>query len=164
MNKRIYLSPPHMSGEELKFIKEAFDSNWIAPVGPALVQFENKIAEYNGVAYSLATSSGTAAIHLALIVLGVKAGDEVICSTFTFSGSCNPVIYQGALPVFVDSELTTWNMDPALLDKAIRDRIRFGKKPKAIIVVDLFGMPAQMKPIMDIASHFEIPVIEDAAE
>ena len=162
--KRIYLSPPHMSGAELRFIKEAFDSNWIAPVGPAILEFEKKIADYNSIGYALAVCSGTAAIHLALITLGVKEGDEVICATFTFSGSCNPIIYQGATPVFIDSESDSWNMDPALLEQAIRDRIRSGKKPKAIIVVHLFGMPAQMKPIVDIARRYEIPVIEDAAE
>ncbi len=164
MNKRIYLSPPHMSGEELKFVKEAFDSNWIAPAGPAITTFEKRIAEYNGVSHALAVSSGTAAIHLSLIALGVSKGDEVICSTFTFSGSCNPIIYQSATPVFVDSESVSWNMDPELLEKAILDRVRLGKKPKAVIVVHLFGMPAQMTQIMEIAKHYGIPVIEDAAE
>ncbi len=164
MKKRIFLSPPHMCGEELKFIGQAFESNWIAPAGPALVAFEKQIASDNGVDHCLVVSSGTAAIHLALIALGVSRGDEVICSTFTFSGSCNPIIYQSATPVFVDSELDSWNMDPALLEQAIQSRILLGRKPKAIIVVHLFGMPAQMNPIMDIARRYEIPVIEDAAE
>src|SRR5258706_109924 len=164
MNKRIYLSPPHMGGEELKLVKEAFDSNWIAPAGPAISAFEKKITEYNSIDYSLAVNSGTAAIHLSLIALGVGAGDEVLCSTFTFSGSCNPIIYQSAVPVFVDSEMDSWNMDPVFLEQAIRDRIRLGKKPKAIIVVHLFGMPAQMKRIMEIANHYQVSVIEDAAE
>ncbi len=164
MRKRIFLSPPHMCGDELKFINQAFESNWIAPAGPAIVAFEKQIAGDNGADYCLAVSSGTAAIHLALIVLGVSRGDEVICSTFTFSGSCNPIIYQSATPVFVDSELDSWNMDPLLLEEAIQSRIRLGRKPKAIIVVHLFGMPAQMNPIMDVARRYEIPVIEDAAE
>jgi dTDP-4-amino-4,6-dideoxygalactose transaminase len=164
MNKRIYLSPPHMGGEELKQIERAFDSNWIAPSGPALVEFEKNIADYNAIEYSLAVCSGTAAIHLALIALSVGPGDEVVCSTFTFSGSCNPIIYQSAIPVFIDSEPESWNMDPALLGQAIEDRVRLGKKPKAIIVVHLFGMPARMKAIMEIARNYQIPVIEDAAE
>src|SRR5579871_1428813 len=151
MSKRIYLSPPHMSGAELKQVGDAFESNWIAPAGPAIAEFEKKIAEYNSIPFCLAVFSGTVEIHLALIDLGVTTGDEVICSTFTFSGSCNPIVYQGATPVFVDSETETCNMDPDLLRKAIKDRMRLGKKPKAIIVVHLFGMPAAMTTIMDIA-------------
>lgn len=164
MNKRIYLSPPHLSGEELTFVHQAFESNWIAPVGPAINAFEKQIAEYNSVAHCVALSSGTAAIHLALIALGVSAGDEVICSTFTFSGSCNPIVYQFAIPIFVDSEKESWNMDPQLLEEAIKERMRLGKKPKAIIVVHLFGMPAKMNEIMAVARQYDIPVIEDAAE
>jgi dTDP-4-amino-4,6-dideoxygalactose transaminase len=165
-NQRIYLSPPHMGGKELQYIQEAFDANWISPAGPHLAAFEHELADYLGEQVSVAAlSSGTAAIHLALIILGVKAGDEVICSTFTFSGSCNPIAYQGALPVFVDSEKETWNMDPALLRKAIEDRLKkTGKKPKAIVVVDLYGMPARLEEILAIAKTYEIPVIEDAAE
>ncbi|GHN02854.1 pyridoxal phosphate-dependent aminotransferase [Cytophagales bacterium WSM2-2] len=164
MKDRIYLSPPHLSGEEIKYVQQAFKSNWIAPVGPAITEFERRIKEYNLIDYCAAVNSGTSAIHLALMAIGVKSGDEVICSTLTFSGSCNPIVYQSAAPVFVDSELETWNMDPELLEKAISDRIRFGKKPKAIILVHLFGMPAKMKEIMEIANRYEIPVIEDAAE
>lgn len=164
MSQRIYLSPPHLSGEEIKYVQQAFDTNWVAPAGPAIASFENKIAEYNSIDHCLVVSSGTAAIHLALILLGVERGDEVICSTFTFSGSCNPIVYQSATPVFVDSENESWNMDPVLLEKAITDRLRIGKKPKAIIVVHLFGMPAKMNEIMDIASRYQIPVVEDAAE
>ncbi|HTH54962.1 MAG TPA: aminotransferase class V-fold PLP-dependent enzyme [Cyclobacteriaceae bacterium] len=164
MQPRIYLSPPHLSGEEIRFIKEALDTNWVAPAGPAIGEFEKQIAENCSIENCLVVSSGTAAIHLALIVLGVKTGDEVICSTFTFSGSCNPIIYQAATPVFVDSELQSWNMDPQLLEEAIKARLRLGKKPKAIIVVHLFGMPAQMNPIMEIARRYGIHVIEDAAE
>lgn len=164
MSKRIYLSPPHLSGEELKFVHEAFESNWIAPVGPAINVFEKQLAAYNLVDNCVALSSGTAAIHLALHVLGVGTGDEVICSSFTFSGSCNPIVYQSAIPVFVDSEKESWNMDPQLLEEAIKARLDLGKKPKAIIVVHLFGMPAKMLEIMSIAKQYEIPVIEDAAE
>ena len=143
---------------------EAFESNWIAPVGPAINAFEKQITEYNSVGHCVALSSGTAAIHLALIALGVNKGDEVICSTFTFSGSCNPIVYQAAIPVFVDSEKESWNMDPQLLEDAIKRRINSGRKPKAIIVVHLFGMPAKMQEIMSIAKRYEIPVLEDAAE
>ena len=154
-----------MSGAEQKFVQEAFDTNWISPAGPHITQFENVLADYVGVKHCAALSSGTAAIHLALIVLGVKQGDEVICQSFTFSGSCNPIAYQGATPVFVDSESETWNIDPVLMEEAIQDRIKqTGKKPKAIIVVHLYGMPAKMDEIMTIARNYEIPVIEDAAE
>jgi len=148
----------------LKYIKEAFDTNWISPVGPNISLFEKAISDYSGVKYVAALSSGTAAIHLALIILGVSRGDEVICSSFTFAGSCNPIVYQGASPVFIDSEEDTWNMDPGLLEKAIIDRTNQGKKPKAIILVHLYGMPAKMDELMAIAQKYEIPVIEDAAE
>jgi dTDP-4-amino-4,6-dideoxygalactose transaminase len=163
-NTKIWLSPPHMGGEEIQFVNEAFDTNWISPVGPHLTNFEKDIADYVGLDHCVALGSGTAAIHLALIVLGIKAGEEVICSSFTFSASCNPVIYQGAEPVFVDSEPETWNMDPQLLKQAIEEGIKRGKKPKAIIVVHLYGMPAKMDEIMDLAHQHGIPVIEDAAE
>src|SRR5260221_1372472 len=161
---RIYLSPPHLSGEEINFIQEALDTNWVAPAGPALGEFERQIAKSNEIENALVVSSGTAAIHLALIVLGVGRGDEVICSTFTFSGSCNPIIYQSATPIFVDSELQSWNMHPDLLEQAIKDLLPLGKKPKAIIVVHLFRMPAQMNEIMEIAHHDQIHVIDDAAQ
>jgi dTDP-4-amino-4,6-dideoxygalactose transaminase len=164
MSKRIYLSPPHMGGEELTYIHQAFDTNWVSPAGPHIDTFEKELATYNGMEYCAALSSGTAAIHLALVILGIKQGDEVICSTFTFSGSCNPIAYVGAIPVFVDSELETWNMDPVLLEEAILDRIRKGKKPKAIILVHLYGMPAKLNELMAISRKYEIPVIEDAAE
>jgi dTDP-4-amino-4,6-dideoxygalactose transaminase len=165
MNNRIWLSSPHMGGDEIKFVHEAFDTNWVAPVGPHLTAFENDLAKWSGLKHCAALSSGTAAIHLALIILGVQQGDDVICSTFTFSGSCNPIAYQNATPVFVDSETKTWNMDPDLLEEAIKDRIKkTGKKPKAVIVVDLYGMPAQLDRIAEVANRYEIPVIEDAAE
>src|SRR5688572_7389411 len=161
---RIYLSAPHMGGQEFEFVKEAFETNWVSPVGPHIQKFEEGLAAYNEIKHCAALSSGTAAIHLALIILGVKQDDEVICSTFTFSGSCNPIVYVGATPIFVDSESETWNMDPALLEEAITDRIKSGKKPKAIIVVHLYGMPARIEEIKAIAERYEIPVIEDAAE
>lgn len=162
--KKIWLSSPHMGGEEMKFVQEAFETNWIAPVGPHVDAFERELGEFNGIQHCAVLSSGTAAIHLALIILGVGEDDEVLCSSFTFSGSCNPVRYVGAMPVFVDSEDETWNMDPDLLDKGIKDRIKKGRKPKAIIVVHLYGMPGRIEEIMRIARQYEIPVIEDAAE
>jgi dTDP-4-amino-4,6-dideoxygalactose transaminase len=162
---KIYLSSPHMGSYEFEFVKEAFDTNWISPVGPHITAFEQALCEYNGIAHCAALSSGTAAIHLALIILGIQKEDEVICSSFTFSGSCNPIAYVGAKPVFIDSETETWNMDPVLLEEAILDRQKkTGKKPKAIIAVHLYGMPAKIKEIMAIARKHEIPVIEDAAE
>jgi dTDP-4-amino-4,6-dideoxygalactose transaminase len=164
MSDKIWLSSPHMEGTEFEFVKEAFDTNWISPVGPHITAFEKELGEYLTIPHVAALSSGTAAIHLALILLNVKAGDEVLCSSFTFSGSVNPVIYQGAVPVFIDSESETWNMDPALLEAAIRERIRAGKKPKAIILVHLYGTPAKLNEIMALAAKHEIPVIEDAAE
>lgn len=165
MKEKIWLSTPHMGGDEIKFVQEAFDTNWISPVGPNITGFEEEVAAYAGIGYCAALGSGTAAIHLALIILGVRPGDEVICSSFTFSGSCNPIAYQGATPVFVDSEAETWNMDSSLLEEAITDRIRkTGKKPKAIILVHLYGMPAKIDELMVIARKFEIPVVEDAAE
>jgi dTDP-4-amino-4,6-dideoxygalactose transaminase len=161
---KIWLSSPHMGGGELKYIHEAFETNWIAPLGPNVDNFEHDLCSFLSVENAAALSSGTAAIHLALIQLGVKNGDYVICSTFTFSATVNPIIYQGAHPIFIDSEEETWNMSPSLLEFAIKDRILKGKKPKAIVVVHLYGMPAQMDEIMKIANYYEIPVIEDAAE
>lgn len=162
---RIWLSPPHMGGSELKYINEAFTSNWIAPVGPHLNDFEKALSDYLGGVHSVALSSGTAAIHLALILAGVQQGDEVICSSLTFIGSCSPVIYLGARPIFVDSENLTWNLSPELLKETIEHRIKkTGRRPKAIIVVHLYGMPARMDEILSIAGNYEIPVIEDAAE
>jgi len=154
-----------MGEMELKLVQEAFHGNWIAPVGPNLPAFEHELAAYNRTAHCAALSSGTAAIHLALIALQVGAGDEVICASFTFSGSANPIVYTGARPVFVDSERETWNMDPDLLETAIEDRIKVtGKAPKAIVMVHLYGMPARIDRLMAIARKYEIPVIEDAAE
>lgn len=162
--KRIWLSSPHMEGSELTYIKEAFDTNWIAPLGPNVDQFENSLAIYCGVDHAAVLSSGTAAIHLALIILGVEQGDEVIASSFTFSATVNPIVYQGAIPILVDSEPDTWNMSPEFLELAITDRLKKGKKPKAIILVHLYGMPAKLDRILEIAEQYEIPVIEDAAE
>jgi len=164
MNNKIWLSSPHMGDNELKYVTEAFETNWIAPLGPHVDGFENDLVSYTGSKYAAALSSGTSAIHLALIMLGVKPGDEVICQSMTFSASANPIAYVGATPVFIDSEKETWNMCPDLLREAIIDRIAKGSKPKAIIPVHLYGMPAQMDKIIAIADDFEIPVIEDAAE
>ena len=165
MKEKIWLSSPHMGDLERKFVAEAFDTNWISPVGPHLAAFEKELAQYAGIGHCAALSSGTAAIHLALIILGVKRDDEVICSSFTFSGSCNPIAYVGARPVFVDSEETTWNMDPDLLSACIQDRIeKTGRKPAAIILVHLYGMPADLEGIMRVARAHSIPVVEDAAE
>jgi dTDP-4-amino-4,6-dideoxygalactose transaminase len=165
MTERIFLSAPHMGGDEIKFVQEAFDTNWISPAGPNITAFEEELSQYlDGVSVA-ALSSGTAAIHLALILLGVGQGDEVLCSTFTFSGTCNPIAYQGATPVFVDSEVDTWNMSPDLLREAIEGRTKVtGKKPKAIVIVHLYGMPAKIDELMAIARAYDIPVIEDAAE
>lgn len=164
MKEKIWLSSPHLTGEEQKYIKQAFQDNWVAPLGPNVNGFEQDICNYTGIASCSVLSSGTAAIHLALILLGIEQGDEVICSTFTFSASANPIRYQKAIPVFVDSEEDTWNMCPELLEIAIKDRIDKGKKPKAIILVHLYGMPAKMDEIISIASQYQIPIIEDAAE
>lgn len=165
MKPKIWLSSPHMSGTELNYIHQAFDSNWIAPLGPNVDLFEEKIQNFLGNNhYASVLSSGTAAIHLALIILGVKKGDEVICQSKTFSASANPIIYQGATPIFIDSEEETWNLCPELLEKAIKDSIAKGRKPKAIIAVHLYGMPYKVKEINAIAEAYQIPVIEDSAE
>lgn len=164
MQQKIWLSSPHMGEKEFEYVKEAFDSNWIAPLGPNVDGFEADLSAFTGAAHAAALSSGTAALHLALILLGVEYGDEVICQSMTFSASANPIVYQGATPVFVDSEPDTWNMDPLLMEEAIKDRLAKGKKPKAIIPVHLYGMPAKMDEILQIAAEYEIPVIEDAAE
>ena len=162
--KKIWLSSPHMGGIEHEFVQEAFDGNWIAPIGPNLNEFERELSNFTGAKYSVGLTSGTAAIHLALILLDVKKDDVVICSSFTFSASVNPIIYQKAKPVFVDSETETWNMDPLLLEKAIKECIKKGKKPKAIILVHLYGYPAKLNEIMEISNRYYIPIIEDAAE
>lgn len=166
MNKPIYLCLAHMSGKEQEFIQEAFDTNWVVPLGPNVNGFEQSLKEYiNENKEVVALSAGTAAIHLALVELGVKAGDEVICQSFTFCASANPITYCGATPVFVDSEEETWNMSPELLEVAIKDRIeKTGKAPKAIIPVHLYGMPAKMTEICAIAQRYNIPIVEDAAE
>lgn len=164
MKNKIWLSSPHMGGREQKYVNEAFDTNWVAPLGPNVNNFEKELATCLNVSYCTALVSGTSAIHLALIMLNVKSGDEIICQSFTFSATANPIVYQGATPIFVDSEIDTWNMDPKLLEEAIQDRIKKGKKPKAIIVVHLYGMPAKMDEILFISNKYEIPIIEDAAE
>ncbi|WP_368033057.1 aminotransferase class I/II-fold pyridoxal phosphate-dependent enzyme, partial [Bacteroides hominis] len=166
MNKRIWLSLAHMGGREQDFIKEAFDTNWVVPLGPNVDAFEQSLVEYlHEDRRVVALSAGTAALHLGLILLGIKPGDEVICQSFTFAASANPISYLEAKPVFVDSEKDTWNMDPVLLEEAIKDRLhKTGKLPKAIIPVHLYGMPAKMDEIMDIAGRYGIPVLEDAAE
>ena len=165
MNDKIWLSSPHMGESELQFVKDAFAANWVAPLGPNVNGFESDLERFlNADVRVAALSSGTAALHLALIECGVGYGDEVICQSMTFSASANPIAYQGAIPVFVDSETETWNMSPQYLQAAIEDRISKGKKPKAIIVVHLYGMPAKIDEILKIAEEFDIPVIEDAAE
>lgn len=166
MNKRIWLSLAHMSGREQDFIKEAFDTNWVVPLGPNVDAFEKELADYVGQnCHVVALSAGTAALHLGLVLLGVGQGDEVICQSFTFSASANPIVYQGATPIFVDSETDTWNMDPELLEETIKDRLKkTGKLPKAIIPVHLYGMPAKMNEIHKIATRYQIPLLEDAAE
>ncbi|MBI9041561.1 aminotransferase class I/II-fold pyridoxal phosphate-dependent enzyme [Lutibacter sp.] len=165
MSTKIWLSSPHMGGGELKYIHEAFNTNWIAPLGPNVNAFEAALQAYVGEKKEIAAlSSGTAAIHLALILLGVTIGDEVICQSFTFSASVNPILYQGATPVFVDSELETWNICPQQLEIAIKDRIKKGKKPKAIIAVHLYGMPYNVIKVKELSIKYNIPVIEDSAE
>lgn len=162
--KRILLSSPHMSGNEQKYIGNAFKENWIAPLGPNVNQFELDIAVYAGVKGASVTSSGTGAIHLALDILGVKQGDSVFCSTFTFVASANPALYLGADITFIDSEVETWNMSPFALERALSDAKKMGKSPKAIIVVNLYGQSAQMDELLEIANSYNVPIIEDAAE
>ena len=164
-NSKIWLSSPHMGGNEQKYVQEAFDTNWVAPLGPNVTGFEQDLEHYiKENKHVAALSSGTSAIHLALILLGIKAGDEVICQSFTFSASANPILYQGATPIFIDSEPETWNICPKALEKAIKDRIAKGKKPKAIIGVHLYGMPFKVDEIKALAQQYEIPIIEDSAE
>lgn len=165
MNNKIWLSSPHMGGGEQKYVQEAFDTNWVAPLGPNVIGFENDLQSHLGDdVHVAALSSGTAALHLALILLGVNYGDEVICQSMTFSASANPIVYVGATPVFVDSEEETWNISPKFLELAIKDRIAKGKKVKAIIPVHLYGMPAKMIEINEIGHKYGIPILEDAAE
>ena len=162
--KKILLSPPHMSGKEIKFVNDAFETNWIAPVGPHIDLFEKELSNIHHNRHVAALQSGTSAIHLALNLVGVNHDDIVLCQSFTFVGSVNPIRYLGAVPNFIDSEVETWNMCPNYLEKAIIKNLKFGKKPKAIIVVNLYGMPAKMLDIMKLSEKYDIPVIEDAAE
>jgi dTDP-4-amino-4,6-dideoxygalactose transaminase len=162
--KKIWLSSPHMGLAEQQYVNEAFETNWIAPLGPHVNAFEVGLQQQTQVSHAAALSSGTSALHLALILLGVKAGDFVFCQSLTFSASANPIVYQGAIPVFIDSEPDTWNMDPELLRTALVEANQNGKLPKAIIPVHLYGMPAKMYEIIKVANEFEVPVIEDAAE
>ena len=175
MKPRIWLSLAHMSGREQEFIQEAFDTNWVVPLGPNVNAFEKKLRDFliengklkveNEGKQVVALSAGTAALHLGLILLGVEEEDEVICQSFTFSASANPIVYHGATPVFVDSDKDTWNMDPVLLEMAIKDRLaKTGKLPKAIIPVHLYGMPVKMEEVIDVANRYGIPVLEDSAE
>ena len=175
MKNRIWLSLAHMSGREQEFIQEAFDTNWVVPLGPNVNAFEKALRDFliengklkveNEGKQGVALSAGTAALHLGLILLGVGEGDEVICQSFTFSASANPIAYLGATPVFVDSERETWNMDPVLLEEAIKDRVeKIGRLPKAIIPVHLYGMPGKLDEILEVANRYKIPVLEDSAE
>ena len=165
MNDKIWLSSPHMGGGEIKYINQAFEENWIAPLGPNVNGFEDDLESYLGEDSHVAClSTGTGAIHLALIIAGVQRDDEVLCQTFTFCGSSNPIAYVGAKPVFIDSELDTWNMSPVHLENAIKDRISKGKKPKAVIMVHLYGMPAKIDEITAVCKKYNIFLIEDAAE
>lgn len=165
LQPKIWLSSPHMGGKEQDYVNDAFATNWVAPLGPHVDGMEKDLADFVGNdVHVAALSTGTAAIHLALILLGVEAGDEVICQSFTFSASANPIVYQGATPIFIDSETDTWNMSPQHLENAIKDRLSKGKNPKAIIPVHLYGMPSKMEEILKIATEYEIPVLEDAAE
>ena len=175
MKDRIWLSLAHMGGREQEFIQEAFDTNWVVPLGPNVNAFEKALRDFliengklkveNEGKQVVALSAGTAAVHLGLILLGVGEGDEVICQSFTFSASANPIAYLGATPVFVDSEVDTWNMDPVLLEEAIKDRVeKIGRLPKAIIPVHLYGMPGKLDEILEVANRYKIPVLEDSAE
>ncbi len=163
--EKIWLSSPHMGGQEQDFVNEAFATNWVAPLGPNVNGFEDDLEKYLKSTHKVAClASGTAAIHLGLIQLGVGHGDEVLCQSFTFSASANPIMYQGATPIFIDSEPTTWNICPQALEEAIKDRIKKGKKPKAIVAVHLYGMPYLVDQVRAVANRYEIPILEDAAE
>ena len=164
MTKQILLSTPHMGEQELKFVQEAFDTNWIAPVGPHINAFEEEFCQLTGAGYAAAVTSGTAAIHLALRLLNVERGDEIFCSTLTFIASANPIVYQGAKPVFIDSDRTSWNMNPDLLQEALQKRAKIGKLPKAVMLVHLYGQCADIDPIVKICQRYNVPLIEDAAE
>ena len=164
MTKPILLSTPHMGEQELEFVKEAFETNWIAPVGPHLDAFEPEFCQVIGVRHAAAVSSGTAALHLALRLIGVEAGDEVFCSTLTFIATASPITYLGAMPVFIDSDRTSWNMNPDLLREALEQRAKIGKLPKALVLVHLYGQSADIDPILEVCNTFEVPLVEDAAE
>lgn len=161
---RLYLSPPYMTGTEQKYVQEAFETNWIAPLGPNVNAFEEEISDYIQIKGGVALSSGTAAIHLALKYFGVDSGDDVFCSTFTFSGSCNPIMYQKANPVFIESEADTWNMSSEALERAFYLAIKHNKMPKAVIIVDLYGQSANYDSLIELCSYYKVPIIEDAAE
>lgn len=161
---RIYLSSPHMSGEEEQFVADAFATNWIAPLGPHVDAFESEFAQVVGSPHAAALSSGTAALHLALKLVGVEAGDEVLVSTLTFSASVNPIVYLGARPVFVDSERVSWNIDPVLLELAFAERARTGRLPRAVVVVHLYGQSADLEPIVALCGRYGVALVEDAAE
>lgn len=163
-NKRIYLSPPHMNGTEIDYVKDTFESNWIAPLGPNVDAFERDVADHVGAWYAVALSSGTAGIHLALKYLDANQDDYVFCSAFTFSGSCNPILYEKAIPVFIDSEPESWNMSPEALEKAFIWAKKNGTMPKAVIIVNLYGQSADWDKLLPICDHYKVPVIEDAAE
>lgn len=164
MNKRIYLSSPHMGGNEMKYIEEAFDTNWIAPLGKNVDEFENTVKEYVGVKAAVALSSGTAAIHMALKAIGIEKGDLVFCSSLTFVASCNPIIYEGAVPIFIDSEPDSYNMSTVALEKAFKYCEKIKKIPRAIIIVNLYGQSAHMYPLMELCKKYNVKIIEDAAE
>ena len=162
---KIWLSSPHMGGNEQKYVQEAFDGNWIAPQGPNIIEFQNDLAQYLAQdVFVAALSSGTAALHLGLLLLGVKAGDEVICQSLTFAASANPILYLGATPIFIDSEPDTWNLCPIALELAIEDTLKKGSKPKAIIAVHLYGVPYKIDEIRVVANKYDIPILEDSAE
>lgn len=161
---RIFLSPPHMSGKELSFVKEAFDSNYIAPLGPQVDAFEKEFSEYTGIAHCVALASGTAAMHLAVRYLGIGPGDEVFASTLTFIGSITPIVFEGATPVFIDADRTSWNMDPDLLEMTLADCDQKGLLPKAVIPTDLYGQCCDYDRIFKVCEKYGVPVIVDAAE
>src|SRR6185295_12611660 len=162
--ERIYLSPPHMGGDERRLVQEAFASNWIAPIGPHVDAFEREFSRKIGVGYSAALSSGTAALHLAMRLVGVGPGDEVLCSTLTFVASANPILYEGGSPVFVDSDEATWNMNPALLAEELDACARRGRLPRAVVLVHLYGQSADIDPIVEACERHGVPLVEDAAE
>lgn len=163
MTRRIYLSAPHMGGDELGFVREAFETNWLSSVGPHISAFEEELGALLG-GHVCALASGTAAIHLGLRLLGVGPGDEVLCPTLTFVATANPIVYQGAAPVFLDSERTSWNLDPNVLEQALKAKAAVGRLPKAVIVVHLFGQSADLDAVLEVARRYEVPVLEDAAE